>query len=64
MYLLGQHAHFVLVLLVVSELDLDLERGELDGILEPDGVGPLQDRLLRLLVQKVELDRVPGKYKL
>ena len=49
-YLLGQHAHFVLVLLVVSELDLDLERRKLDGILQPHGVGALEDGFLRLLV--------------
>ena len=50
-YLLGQHAHFVLVLLVVSKLDLNLKSGELDRIFEPDRMGSFQDRLLCLLVQ-------------
>ena len=50
-YSLGQHAHFVLVLLVVSELDLNLKSSELDRIFEPDRMGSFQDRLLCLLVQ-------------
>ena len=49
-YLLGQHAHFVLVLLVVSELDLDLERRKLDSIFQSHRVGALEDSFLRLLV--------------
>ena len=61
MYLLGQHAHLVLVLLVVAELYLDLEGAELYGVLEAHRVGPLQDGLLRLLVQQVELHRVPAQ---
>ena len=60
-YSLCQHAGLVLVLLVVPELDLDLQGPELDGGLQGHGVGPVQDRLLRLLVQQVELDRVPGQ---
>ena len=64
MYLLGQHAHLVFVLLVVAELYLDLEGAELDGVLEADGVGSLQDGLLCLLVQQVELHWVPAQKNL
>ena len=58
-YSLGQHAHFVLVLLVISELDLDLESSKLDGILQPDRMRPFQNCLLCLFIQQVELDRIP-----
>ena len=46
------------VFLVVPELDLDLESPELYGRLQGDGVGPVQDGLLGLLVQQVKLDWV------
>ena len=50
----------MLVLLVVPELNLDLQRPELDGGLQGDRVRPVQDRLLGLLIQQVELHRVPA----
>ena len=46
------------LLLVVSELYLDLESPELYGRLQGDGVGPVQDGFLGLLVQQVKLDWV------
>ena len=58
-YSLGQHARFVLVLLVVSKLDLDLESRKLDGVLQPHRMRPFQNCLLCLLIQQVELDRIP-----
>ena len=61
MYSLGQHPGLVLVLLVLPELDLDLERPELHGRLQRHRVSPVQDGLFGLLVQQVELDRVPAK---
>ena len=59
MYLLGQHAHLVLVLLVISELDLNLESSKLDGVLQPDRMRPFQNCLLCLFIQQVELDWIP-----
>ena len=50
------------VLLVVSELNLDLEGTKLYGGLQGNRVGPVQDGFLGLLVQQVELDRVPTRY--
>lgn len=49
-YSLGQHAHFVLVLLVVAKLYLDLEGRELDGIFQADWVGAFQDGFLGLFI--------------
>ena len=43
---------------VVSELDLDLQRGEINRIVLPNGMSSIQNGLLGLLVQEVELDRV------
>ena len=63
-YSLGQHSHFVLVLLVISELDLDLEGSKLDGILQPNRMSTFQDCFLCLLIQQVELDRIPDTKKL
>lgn len=57
--LLGQHARLVFVLLVISELNLDLEGTKLNCSLKGHGMGSIQDSLLGLLVQEVELDRVP-----
>ena len=48
------------LLLVISELDLDLEGRELGRVVHPDRVGSIQDGLSGLLVQEVELNRVPG----
>ena len=48
------------LLLVVSELNLDLEGRELGRVVHPDRVGSIQDCLTGLLVQEVELNRVPG----
>ena len=48
------------LLLVITKLDLDLQGSELGRVVQPDGVGPVQDGLPGLLVQQVELDRVPG----
>ena len=58
--LLGQHARLVFVLLVISELNLDLEGTKLNCSLKGHRMGSIQDSLLGLLVQEVELDRVPG----
>ena len=55
-----ENSGLVSLLLVVTELDLDLKSRELSGVVEPDGVGPVQNGLPGLLVQQVELDGVPG----
>ena len=60
MHLLCQHAGLVFVLLVVAELNLNLQGGELDGGLQWHRVRSLQNSLLRLLVQQVKLHRVPA----
>ena len=53
----------MLVLLVISELDLDLEGSKLDGVLQSHGMRPFQDCLLCLFIQQVELDWIPdAKY--
>ena len=57
-HLLCQHARLVLVLLVVSELYLDLEGSELNCSLQRHRMSPIQNCFLGLLVQKIELDWV------
>ena len=58
-YLL-QNSRFVVLFPVVSELDLDLEGREVDGVVHPDGMGAVQDGLASLLVEEVQLDGVAG----
>ena len=47
---LGQHSHFVLVLLVISKLDLNLESCKLDCVLQTHRMCPFQDCFLGLFI--------------
>ena len=49
-YSLGQHSHFVLVLLVISKLDLNLESCKLDCVLQTHRMCPFQDCFLGLFI--------------
>ena len=48
------------LLLVIAELDLNLQGRELGCIIHADRMGSVKDCLSGLLVQQVQLDRVPG----
>ncbi len=58
-YLL-ENTRLVGLLLVISKLDLDLQGRKLGCIVHSDGMGSVKDCFSGLLVQQVELDRVPG----
>ena len=48
------------LLLVIPELDLNLQGRELGCIVHSNGMGSVKDCFSGLLVQQVQLDRVPG----
>jgi len=56
-YLL-KHGWFVFGFVVVAELDVALDAGELAGFVQGDGMGAIQDGISGLNVEQIQLNRV------